>query len=73
MLRKAEFAKFVKKIFRITNSSYYPKEKDINDLYSLIKLEEGKVTRENIYDFLKELAQVSDPQNYNDEEMDSIE
>jgi len=58
MLRKVEFSKFVKNIFRITNSIFVPKDRQINDLFIMIKLEEGKATKENMFIFLRDLSRV---------------
>lgn len=45
LLRKVDFAKFVKNIFRITNSIYEPTDRNINKLFEMIKLKEGKADR----------------------------
>jgi hypothetical protein len=58
LLRKVEFGKFVKNVFRITNSLYDPKDRQINKLFEMISLKEGKADRESMYDFLFNLSRV---------------
>ena len=58
MLRKYEFVKFVKTVFKMTNSSYEPSDRDLNTLFDMIGLEWGKASKEKMYEFLLNLSKV---------------
>ena len=61
LLRKNEFIKFVKTIFKMSNSIYEPTDRELNTLFSMIGLEYGKATKEKMYIFLKNLSKVQPP------------
>ena len=74
LLRKVEFSKFVKNIFRITQSQYVATDFQINNLFMMIKnMNEGKATRPGMAEFLKDLSRVQPPAHYYDESNNDIE
>ena len=61
MLRKDEFGKFVKTVFKMTNCDYSPSGKQINVLFQMIHLEYGRASRESMFIFLKNLSRARPP------------
>ena len=72
MLRKDEFAKFVKTVFKMTNSTYEPTSRQINNLFEMIKLDWGQASKKSMFVFLKNLSRAKPPRprKLRDDEID---
>lgn len=61
LLRKVEFERFVKSIFRVTKSTYEPKDSEMNQLFNMIDLKFGKADKKSMGKFLKSLSRTQPP------------